>query len=85
MQAMQGPAARMQAVAMGLGLPAAVRCDGLAIHPDGAAALERLKALVLSARQTLEVSTFVLGRDALGTRWCACSRSVRGTGCACAS
>lgn len=66
MQALQGPAGRMRAVAMSLGLPAAVRCDGLAIHPDGAAALERLKALVLSARQTLEVSTFVLGRDALG-------------------
>ena len=56
----------MRALALGMGLPGAVPAEGLAIHQDGAVALERLKALVLSARRTLDVSTFLLGRDALG-------------------
>jgi cardiolipin synthase len=43
-----------------------VPCQELAIHEDGPAALERLRALLLSARHTIEVSTFVLGRDAVG-------------------
>jgi cardiolipin synthase len=63
---LHGPGARMQALALGLGLPPAVTYEWLVIHDDGASALERLRALVLSARHTLEVSTFVLGRDALG-------------------
>ena len=64
--AMHGPGARMRALALGMGLPGAVESEGLVIHEDGAMALERLKALVLSARRTLDVSTFLLGRDALG-------------------
>jgi cardiolipin synthase A/B len=56
----------MRALALGMGLPGAVPCEDLVIHQDGAVALERLEALVLSARKTLDVSTFLLGRDALG-------------------
>ena len=61
-----GPGARMRALALGLGLPGAVPCEAPVIHQDGAQAWERLKALVLSAQRTLDVSTFLLGRDRLG-------------------
>lgn len=62
---MQGPGGRMRALALGLGLPPAMRCDDPVIHEDGAEALQRLKAVLLSAQRTLDVSTFLLGRDAL--------------------
>src|SRR4051812_10490410 len=65
-QALHGPGGRMRALALSMGLPGAVPCEALAIHPDGASALERLKTVLQSARHTLEVSTFLLGRDALG-------------------
>lgn len=65
-EALQGPSGRFRALAMGLGLPPAVPCEDLVIHQDGAAALERLRTMVLAARHTLEVGTFLIGRDALG-------------------
>jgi len=65
-EALQGPSGRFRALALGLGLPAPVPYEELTIHQDGAAALERLQAMMLAARHTLEVSSFLLGRDPLG-------------------
>ncbi|MEJ8838031.1 phospholipase D-like domain-containing protein [Ramlibacter sp. AN1133] len=65
-EALHEPAGRFRALAFGLGLPAPVPCRDLAIHEDGEVALERLCTLLLSARHTIEVSTFVLGRDEVG-------------------
>ncbi|HET8748242.1 MAG TPA: phospholipase D-like domain-containing protein [Ramlibacter sp.] len=60
------PGGRFRALAAGLGMPEPVPCRELAIHRDGAMALERLRMLLLSARHTLEVSSFLLGRDEVG-------------------
>jgi cardiolipin synthase len=65
-QARQAPGGRMRALALSLGLPDPAPYEDLDVHADGTMALERLRAVVLSARQTLEVSSFVLGRDAVG-------------------
>jgi cardiolipin synthase len=61
-----GPGTRCRLLARALGLPPPVSFTDLAIHRDGAAALERLRELLLSARHTLEVSSFLLGRDEIG-------------------
>lgn len=61
-----GPGARTRALARSMGLPEALPCEALVIHQDGTQALTRLRALVQSAQRTLEVSTFLMGRDALG-------------------
>lgn len=63
---MEGPGARMRALALGLGLPSAAPCEDLVLHENGARAFERLKEVVLGAHRTLDVSTFLIGRDALG-------------------
>jgi cardiolipin synthase A/B len=65
-EALQGPSGRFRALALALGLPPAVPCEDLTIHQDGAAALERLQAMMLAAKHTLEVSSFLVGRDPLG-------------------
>jgi cardiolipin synthase len=62
-----GPCARFRSLTRGLGLPPPVSFTDLAIHRDGTTALERLCELLLSARYTLEVSSFLLGRDEVGT------------------
>jgi cardiolipin synthase A/B len=62
----RSPAGRMQSLAMNLGLGPPTSCDDLNLHEDGAAALARLKEIALDARTTLDVGTFLLGRDSFG-------------------
>ncbi len=59
-------AARAQQLGYAMGLPEPAPYAGLAIHDDGAHALLALRRIIAGARHTLEVSTFVLGRDVLG-------------------
>ncbi len=59
-------AARSQQLAIAMGLPEAALYENLTIHQDGTQALEALRRVIDSARQTLDVSTFILGRDVLG-------------------
>jgi cardiolipin synthase len=60
----------MQVLACRLGLPPP--CDYLhfALHEDGAQSYHAMMALIDGATQTLDVCTFVLGRDALGRAIC---------------
>ena len=62
------PSARFQQVAAAMGLPAAAPYEQLAIHADGVAALDALQGVIRSATRTLDVCTFLLGRDALGAK-----------------
>jgi cardiolipin synthase len=59
-------AARAQQLGVAMGLPGPVPYTQLAIHEDGAQALDALRRIIAGASGTLEVSTFVLGRDVLG-------------------
>ena len=49
-----------------MGLPDPVSYDGLAIHADGRGALKALCRIISGAVSSLEVSTFLIGRDVLG-------------------
>ena len=60
------PADRFRQLARAMGLADACTCEDLAIHLDGEAALAALLAVMQGATRTLDVSTFLLGRDALG-------------------
>lgn len=62
--ASQEPWAIQTALALGQPLPAS--CAGLRVHADGAAALQSLWRTIDEAQTTLDVCTFILGRDALG-------------------
>ena len=59
-------ALRFQHLAHAMGLPRAASYEGLAIHQDGQEALAALRAVIASATSTLDICTFLLGRDALG-------------------
>jgi len=59
-------AARAQQLGFAMGLPEPAPYAQLAIHEDGAQALIALRRIIVGASRTLEVSTFVFGRDALG-------------------
>ena len=59
-------ALRFQHLANAMGLPPATSYQRLAIHEDGADALHALRSVIASATATLDVCTFLLGRDALG-------------------
>ena len=59
-------APQFQHLAAAMGLPHAAAYRQLAIHQDGQQALQALRAVIDGARRTLDVSTFLLGRDALG-------------------
>jgi cardiolipin synthase len=52
----------------------------LVLHEDGPAALERLKLLLREARETIEVSTFLVGHDAIGAELCALLAQRAGEG-----
>jgi len=60
------PAYRFQQLAAAMGLPRAASYEQLAIHQNGQEALAALRSVLLQARETLDVCTFLLGRDALG-------------------
>jgi cardiolipin synthase len=59
-------AARSQQLGMAMGLPDPVAYDELLIHQDGRQALEALRRLIEGATRSLDVCTFILGRDVLG-------------------
>ena len=59
-------AARSQQLCTAMGLPDPVAYNALTIHEDGAQALVALKTTIDRATATLEISTFVFGRDVLG-------------------
>ena len=56
-----------QALAESMDLKPAAGYRGLAVHADGAEALAALHAVIDSATRTLDVCTFILGNDALGS------------------
>lgn len=60
------PAERFQHLAAAMGLPPASSYQQLAIHQDGNEALKALRSVILGASSSLDVCTFLLGRDALG-------------------
>ena len=59
-------AARSHQLCMAMGLPDPVAYGALTIHEDGTQALVALRRIIDRASLTLEVSTFVFGRDVLG-------------------
>ena len=59
-------APRFQHLAAAMGLPHAVSYQQLAVHHDGQEALDALRSVMQSARSTLDICTFILGRDTLG-------------------
>lgn len=61
-------AQRFQHLANALGLPPAASYQRLAIHQDGCEALAALRSVIASAGSTLDVCTFLLGRDTLGNQ-----------------
>ena len=73
-------AARAQQLAEAMALPDPVAYRDLAIHADGAASLHALRRLINGAQRTLEVSTFLFGRDVLGREIAGllCQRSLEG-------
>jgi len=63
---MHATAARAQQLAQAMGLPAPVAYEHLVIHADGGESLVALRRLIDGATKTLEISTFLFGRDSLG-------------------
>lgn len=60
------PATAQEYLATALGLGASATFESLSIHQDGGEALQRLQKLVAGAQHTLDICTFILGRDVLG-------------------
>jgi cardiolipin synthase len=58
--------ARSLQLGAAMGLPDPVSYDALAIHADGAQALDALRRIVSGATVSIDVSTFLIGRDVLG-------------------
>lgn len=66
--AMNTTAARSLQLGKAMGLASPVPYEDLVIHEDGTHALAALKRIIDSATQTLEVSTFLIGRNTLGNQ-----------------
>ena len=49
-----------------IGLPEAAAFEALAIHQDGRQALQALRAVIDGAGHSLDICSFLIGRDALG-------------------
>jgi cardiolipin synthase len=60
------PAAGTQQLAAAMGLPLAAPYHQLHIHEDGSQALQALRNMMNGASRTLDLCTFMLGRDGLG-------------------
>ena len=58
--------ARSLQLGVAMGLPEPVAYDNLLIHQDGRQALQALRRVIRSATRTLDVSTFLIGRDVVG-------------------
>ena len=63
-------AARLQTLASTLGLPVPSSYDHFDLHEDGRHARRSLIAVIDSAESSLDLCTFVLGRDVLGREIC---------------
>ncbi|HXZ93431.1 MAG TPA: phospholipase D-like domain-containing protein [Burkholderiales bacterium] len=61
-----GPEAQLRELAAAMALPAAAPYSNLNVHADGAEALQALYALIDGATRTLDVCTFVFGKDDVG-------------------
>lgn len=61
------PAARFQHLAAAMDLPPAAAYRELAIHADGDEALQALRSVLLEATASLDLCTFLMGRDSLGS------------------
>ncbi len=61
------PAAGIRTLAATLSLPPPSGCEFLELHADGSQALRSLLALIDGAGSSVDVSTFLLGRDAVGS------------------
>ncbi len=59
-------AARSQQLGLAMGLPDPVSYEQLSVHDDGTQALVALRRIIDGANRSLEVSTFLFGRDVLG-------------------
>ncbi len=59
-------AARVRQLGRAMGLPDPAGYENLNIHADGSQALQALRRLIDAAVRSLDVCTFLLGRDALG-------------------
>ena len=55
-------------LAIALGLQQAVEIQNLTIHHNGMQALQALEACIASAKETLDICTFIFGRDVAGYR-----------------
>ena len=64
--ATQATAARSQQLGEAMGLLPPVAYEGLCIHADGSESLAALRRVIDGANRSLEISTFVFGRDVLG-------------------
>ena len=62
----QTTANRSQQLGVAMGLPPAVPYGAFSVHVDGAHALAALRRVIDSAKETLDVGTFIFARDALG-------------------
>ena len=60
------PASAQEHLATALGLGASATFESLLIHQDGRQALQSLQKLIAEAQHTLDICTFILGRDVLG-------------------
>ena len=60
------PAQIFQDLAFAMNLPPVMSHDQFVIHEDGRAALQSLRSVIDGALQTLDVCTFLIGRDVLG-------------------
>ena len=60
------PARRFQHLAAAMGLPPAARHQQLSIHQDGQEALQARRRVITGATSSLDLCTFLMGRDALG-------------------
>ncbi|MGH8736021.1 MAG: phospholipase D-like domain-containing protein [Burkholderiales bacterium] len=60
------PEVHLRQLAAAMSLPEAASYRQLSIHRDGAQALQALRDLIDGAARTLEICTFVFGKDAIG-------------------
>ena len=60
------PAAITEQLAAAMGIPGAATFEQLTIHQDGRQALQSLRSMIAGANRTLDLCTFLLGRDVLG-------------------
>jgi cardiolipin synthase len=62
----ENPATKAGQLAAAMGIPGATTFEQLTIHQDGGQALQSLRNMIDSARQTLDLCSFIFGRDVLG-------------------